>query len=276
MHCLIAHPFGAAAWVLLFFKVSCRFSVISLYLKSSSLTSTFSHRALHVWLWSGGWPRQWKTCCSGRGRWHVVSWPVGGKHGKLGALRICEPQPLRCWTIWAFKQRISFAAWATFWYFLLYWLYCLVKNVISGDISWHWSRMNAHDCKLIWAWSLPYHYHYKCNNTVYFNIYNIVQWRQVKLGVQNCYIVECCPHKSCSMSVLTFIWSMYSTSFLAALRIDPKNPGCLLLSLRKLDVGTLQRLGRLWCLWEGQSLAGICKMPSVEWSPTGTQLPVAQ
>eukprot|EP00434_Breviolum_minutum_P044477 symbB.v1.2.039729.t2/scaffold6752.1/size15748/1 len=31
-------------------------------------------------------------------------------------------------------------------------------------------------------------------------------------------------------------------------KIDPKNPGCLLLFLRKLDLGTLQRLGRLWCL----------------------------
>lgn len=64
------------------------------------------------------------------------------------------------------------------------------------------------------------------------------------------------------------------------LRIDPRNPGLLLLFLKKRDLGRLQSLERFWRLWEGQSVA--CRRwvavwlpgPMVDFSPTGIQLPV--
>lgn len=64
------------------------------------------------------------------------------------------------------------------------------------------------------------------------------------------------------------------------LRIDPTNPGLLLLLLKKRDLGKLQSLERFWCLWEGQSVgcrrwvAVWLPRPRVDFSPTGIQLPV--
>lgn len=117
--------------------------------------------------------------------------------------------------------------------------------------------MSASVGKLIWVQSLPYYIHILFIFSSYFIFLPMVNV---------CFRVG--------------VGGEVRVSPTDQLRIDPRNPGRLLLFLKKRDLGKLQCLERFWCLWEGQSVG--CRRwvaiwlpgPKVDFSPTGIQLPV--